>query len=63
MDDEERELSERYPEGSLERQVLDYSRSESIEEEVPPMLLGTFTVLMGISFLSGIVALLVYFNS
>ncbi|MCB0323221.1 MAG: hypothetical protein KDD69_06585 [Bdellovibrionales bacterium] len=55
---EEAELKALYPEGSVERRVLEFSRSAHIEEEVPPILLGAFKLLMGISILGGIVGLI-----
>jgi hypothetical protein len=61
-DKEEEELLERYPEGSIERQVIDYSRSKHIQEEVPPMLLAAFKVLMGISVLMAVVSLVAFLS-
>ena len=58
---EEELLNELYPEGSLERQVLDYSRDHNREgEEVPPMLRSAFRILMGVSLGMGTVSLLAY---
>ncbi len=46
-------LKEKYPEGSKERLVLDYSRGEQLEEELPTMLVKVFKLLMVISFIMG----------
>jgi hypothetical protein len=61
-DKEEEELKERYPEGSLERKVLEYSSSKHIHDEVPPMLLAAFKVLMGISILMAVVSLVAFLS-
>ena len=59
---EEEMLNELYPEGSLERKVLDYSRAKRPSEEVPPMLVAAFKVLMGISVLMAVSAFVAYLN-
>ena len=56
-DKEQEELDQLYPEGSLERRVLDYSRAKQEHDEVPPMLVAAFKVLMGISILMAVVGL------
>ena len=61
--DDEEELQERYPEGSAERRVLDYSRSSNIEDEVPPMLAQAFMVLMGITVLMAVAGLVTYLSA
>lgn len=53
---EEKELDEKYPEGSKERRALDYSRAiHHHKEEVPPMLVAAFKVLMGITAVMALV--------
>ena len=62
---EEEELNRRYPEGSREREVLDYSRgakSHHQHEEVPKMLVTAFKVLMGISILMAVTTIIAYLN-
>ena len=59
---EEQELNQRYPEGSLERRVLQYSRGKQQHGEVPPMLVGAFKVLMGISILMAMATLIAYLS-
>ena len=61
-DRESQELNEKYPEGSIERQVLDYSRAKHIKEEVPPMLFAAFRVLMGVSVLMAVVTVAAYLS-
>lgn len=62
-DREEQELDEKYPVGSRERRVLDYSRAIHHEkEEVPPMLVAAFKVLMGITVLMAVVGLIGFLN-
>lgn len=56
-DKEREELERLYPEGSREREVLEYSRATSKHQPVPPMLVAAFKVLMGITILMGIVSL------
>ncbi len=63
QDKEKQELEKLYPEGSVERQVLDYSRTTHKHDEVPPLLLGAFKILMGISILYAIVSLVAVFSS
>ena len=70
QDKEEEELKERYPEGSIERRVLDYSRDsikDSLkhkqEEEVPPLLLAAFKLLMGITIVMSLVSLVAFLSA
>ena len=55
-------LNELYPQGSKEREILDYSISEHIHDEVPPTLLAAFRILMGISICAAIAAAVAYYN-
>lgn len=55
---EEKELDQLYPEGSRERRALDYSRAMHHQEEVPPMLVAAFKVLMGITVLMAVVGVI-----
>ncbi len=57
-DKEKEELDELYPEGSLERRVLEYSMSKHSHDEVPPMLKAAFKVLMGVTMLMAVVGLI-----
>lgn len=52
------EVETLYPEGSPEREVIEYSRSTSHKDEVHPMLRTAFWLLMGISSLMAISALI-----
>ena len=61
-DVDEKELKERYPEGSLERRVLEYSRSTHIQDEVPPLLLSAFKVLMGITIVMAVASLIAFLS-
>ena len=55
-------LDEKYPAGSKEREILEYSSSKHEHDEVPPMLLAAFRVLMGISIVMAIAAIVGYYN-
>ena len=55
------ELEKLYPEGSAERRILDYSRASHTEGTVPPLLMGAFKVLMGISIVMAISGLIGFF--
>ena len=57
---EDQEINALYPEGSVERRVLDYSRSSHPQDDVPPFLVAAFKVLMGITILMTLVALVAY---
>ena len=57
-DKEKEELEEKYPDGSLEREVLEYSKAKKSHEEVPPMLVAAFKVLMGVTVLMAVVGLI-----
>ena len=61
-DKEEEELNELYPEGSLERNVLEFSRSAKIEDQVPPMLIAAFKVLMGVTILMAVVSFIAFLS-
>ena len=54
---EEQEINELYPEGSIERHVLEYSRGKPTEEELPRFLVAVFGVLMCITVLMAIAGL------
>ena len=58
QDKETEELDKLYPTGSDERRVLDYSRATHIQDEVPPLLLAAFKLLMGITAVMGVVFLI-----
>lgn len=62
-DKEEEELKQRYPEGCAERRVLEYSRATHKHEEVPPMLVAAFKVLMGITVLMAVVSLVGFLST
>lgn len=49
-------LNDKYPTGTVERRILDYSRGEHLDEEVPPLLLKTFKLTMVIT---GVISLIV----
>jgi hypothetical protein len=63
---ENQEIDAKYPEGTTERDVLEYSRSKHIEDDVPPMLLAAFKVIIGITIVmaaSSLFAFLVWGDS
>jgi hypothetical protein len=62
-DKEEEELNRLYPEGSLERRVLEYSRGTHEHGEVPKLLMIAFKLLMGISILMAFISLVAYLAS
>ena len=55
---ERQELRDKYPEGSQERKILEYSMASRHHEEVPGLLKGAFYVLMGITVLMSLAALI-----
>jgi len=55
-------LDERYPAGSKEREILEYSSSEHVHDEVPTTLLAAFKLLMGVAIAMAITALVGYYN-
>jgi hypothetical protein len=57
VDKDEEQINELYPEGSLERNVVNYSRTPHEQDEVPAMLMTTFKLLMGITLIMAIFAL------
>ncbi len=61
-DKEEQELNRLYPEGTVERKVLDYSRKRHGHGTVPPMLLMAFKLLMGISIFTAVISLVTLLN-
>ena len=61
-DNEEREIQALYPEGTLERKVLDYSRASHTPGKVPPLLLGAFRLLMGITLVMTVSAIVAFLN-
>lgn len=63
-EDKENELlTKLYPEGTLERHVLEYSQGKHQHGEVHPMLVAAFKVLMGISILVAVVSLIAFLNT
>lgn len=56
------EIDALYPEGSREREVLEYSRSTHPKDDVPPMLLAAYKVLMGITIVMAATSLFAYLN-
>ncbi len=61
-DKEAKEIEELYPKDSLEYQVLEYSRACHHQEEVPPMLVAAFKILMGLSGIMAIVGVAGYLS-
>ena len=55
-------LKDRHPAGSKERGILDYSRGEHLEEELPAMLVQVFKLLMVISFVMGLALVFGFFH-
>ena len=62
-DKEEEELNRLYPEGSVERRVLEYSRGKHEHGDVPPLLVTAFKLLMGISVLMAFISLVAFLSS
>ncbi len=62
-DKEAEELDERYPEGSVERRVLDYSKATHEHDEVPELLVAAFRVLMGITVLMAVVSVVGFLST
>ena len=62
-DKEEAELRRRYPEGSPERRILDYSRATHSSEPVPPFLKAAFRILMGVASVMAIISTVTYLNT
>ncbi len=58
FDKDEEQINELYPEGSLERNVVNYSRTPHEQDEVHPLLLRAFKLLMGITSVMAIFALI-----
>jgi hypothetical protein len=56
-------LREKHPEGTKERNILDYSRGEQLEEELPTMLVNVFKLLMVISFIMGLAMAFGWFHA
>jgi len=56
-------LREKHPEGTKERNILDYSRGEHLEEELPAMLIKVFKLMMIISFVMGLALAFGFFSA